>query len=158
MLNHYRNPHNNHSCATSVVASSLRIHRITRITRVNVNIKKKSKKYFLPSQKQNKYVFNKYIWHGRNSDNNKGIFIKKRKILFLSRSFLWDVSEYKQNKRLMWQGKQEKGMLFIFYRMMTVGKKADVIVTLHLVIFRINCYIRQAYDFVMDVLFKDQPR
>lgn len=83
MLNHYRNPHNNHSCATSVVASSLRIHRITRITRVNVNIKKKSKKYFLPSQKQNKYVFNKYIWHGRNSDNNKGIFIKKENIIFI---------------------------------------------------------------------------
>lgn len=43
MLNHYRNPQNNHSCATSVVASSLRIHRITRITRVNVNIKKNPK-------------------------------------------------------------------------------------------------------------------
>lgn len=60
ILNHYRNPQNKHSCATSVVASSLRIHRITRITRVNVNIKKSKNISCLHKNKTSMYSTNIY--------------------------------------------------------------------------------------------------
>lgn len=42
------------------------------------------------------------------------------------------------------------------YFFLTTAETVHVIVTIQLVIFRINCIIEQAYDFVTKVLFEDQ--